>query len=671
VNTPSTLLVASDDTRLFRVIGAACPPELVVARVTTFAEVVRRQEREEPAALVLDITCDDLYRRIDAWRTRFPDTPLIPVGPARSDRILALDRFNLFAALDAEADVQAWQRLLRLVERDYRHRHEALRWRDRAAASPPSDPVAPAPDPVPPRATPSIIAHVAAAFRHFEHLDLMLDRAVEGLATAAHTTRVGLFTFDEAAGVFRMTAGQRTLRETADLRHAADDPLSLWFERHAHMITRTMAGQLPDPEQRRLLTRALEECGAEVMVPLQTHGRLLGWFFVGYRATGQPYDVRDLEELSLAADYLSMLLENATLYREVAMQKSLAETLLHALPSGIVAVDAHGVVRWFSTAAQRMFDRAPGDVTGKPVEVLGPRFADVIRRALQGRPAPSVRAWEEPATRRYLQIEVQSFGGGQQLGVVAVIQDLTAVRRLQEKQAQVERTAFWTDLAAGLSHEIRNPLVTINTFAQLLPERYQDEEFRNEFSTMVTREVARLDGIINQINDFAHPAELVQGRVDVRQSLQAALRRVFPNGPEAAAVHVASRFDGNLPLVRGDERSLSECFTHLLQNAVEAMDGRPGPSISCSARAAAGPGDEPLVEVAIQDNGRGIPAEVLDKVYSPFYTTKARGMGLGLPIVKRTVVDHNGRLSIDSNDHGTNVVIQLPVADESTAGRSP
>jgi len=301
----------------------------------------------------------------------------------------------------------------------------------------------------------------------------------------------------------------------------------------------------------------------------------------------------------------------------------------------------------------------------------GPRFADIIRRALQGQPAPSVRAWEEPVSRRFLQIEVQAFGAGQQLGVVAVIQDLTSVRRFQEKQAQVERTAFWTDLAAGLSHEIRNPLVTINTFAQLLPERYQDEEFRSEFSTLVTREVARLDGIINQINDFAHPAELVQGRVDVRQSLQAALRRVFPQGPEAASVQVSSRFDGNLPLVRGDDRSLAECFTHLLQNAVEALAGCPGPLITCTARAAAGPGNEPLVEVAIQDNGRGIPAEVLDKVYSPFYTTKARGMGLGLPIVKRTVVDHNGRLSIDSGDHGTNVVIQLPVAEESTAGGEP
>jgi GAF domain-containing protein len=91
------------------------------------------------------------------------------------------------------------------------------------------------------------------------------------------------------------------------------------------------------------------------MAPLQTRGRLLGWFFIGLpRHRPAPTMCSDLEDLSLAADYLSMLLENATLYREVAMQKSLAETLLHSLPTGIVAVDGGGVVRWFSTVGGKI-----------------------------------------------------------------------------------------------------------------------------------------------------------------------------------------------------------------------------------------------------------------------------------------------------------------------------
>jgi nitrogen-specific signal transduction histidine kinase len=158
-----------------------------------------------------------------------------------------------------------------------------------------------------------------------------------------------------------------------------------------------------------------------------------------------------------------------------------------------------------------------------------------------------VRAWEEPASRRYIQAEVRRLGGpGEQLGAVVMIQDLTSIRHLQEKQAQVERTAFWTDLAAGLSHEIRNPLVTISTFAQLLPERYQDEEFRDEFSTLVTREVGRLDGIINQINDFAHPGEPVHTRVDVRNPAAArpCARCFHGNQPGAVRIRVTDAHGG-------------------------------------------------------------------------------------------------------------------------------
>ncbi len=663
MNPQRHLLVASSDDSVLRRLSAAVSTDLAVHRATGWNEVVRLQSLYDPVALVVDVTCDDVYQRIDEWFEHHRDVPLIALGPARSDRMLYLDRFDVFAEIEPDADHHGWRQLLRLVERLHRFRIP-----DSAPKDPP--PLPPA-ESAPARGRPSIIAHVAAALRHFEHMELLLDRAVEGLATSAQTTRAGVFSFDEAVGLYRLKAGQRTLRETNELTYRPDDPLVLWFERHAHMVTRTMAGQLPDPAQRIILSRALDLCGAEVVAPLQTRGRLLGWFFVGFRSTGQPYDMRDLEEFSLAADYLSMLLENATLYREVAMQKSMAETLLHALPTGIIAVDGNGVIRWFGTAAQKLFGRGSEHVTGKPVEVLGTRLADAVRRALQGHTAPEVSTWEEPSTRRYMQVDVQRLdGSGELLGAVVMIQDLTSIRHLQEKQAQVERAAFWTDLAAGLSHEIRNPLVTISTFAQLLPERYQDEEFRDEFSKLVTGEIGRLDGIINQINDFAHPPEPVHTRVDVRNPLQRALHQVFPE-PPGHPVRVESHFDGNLPMVQGDERALTDCFSRLFQNAKEAIADKPDATIRLSAVPVLGPGSEPLVEVSIKDNGRGIPSDVLDKIFSPFYTTKARGMGLGLPIAKRTVIDHNGRLAVDSSTLGTSVTIQLPVADMKLTGSAP
>jgi nitrogen-specific signal transduction histidine kinase len=245
------------------------------------------------------------------------------------------------------------------------------------------------------------------------------------------------------------------------------------------------------------------------------------------------------------------------------------------------------------------------------------------------------------------------------LGAVAVVQDLTADERLRQKQDLVDRAAFWNDLAASMSHEIRNPLVAIKTFAQLLPERFDDADFRKEFTEIVVQEIDRLDKIITQINNFAHPPELVMKSIDLRTSVNKAIevaRKRF--GTNSKAIEI--RLPSDLPPVLGDETALTEAFAHLVANAAEATAGQSKPLITLAAKLIRD-GEVPSgVVVTVQDNGKGIAPDLKEKIFSPFCTTKARGMGLGLPIVKRTVFDHNGRVDIDSNPQGTSVSVMLP-----------
>jgi signal transduction histidine kinase len=223
----------------------------------------------------------------------------------------------------------------------------------------------------------------------------------------------------------------------------------------------------------------------------------------------------------------------------------------------------------------------------------------------------------------------------------------------------VDRAAFWTDLAASMSHEIRNPLVAIKTFAQLLPERFEDADFRKDFNEIVVQEIDRLDKIITQINDFAHPSELVMKSVDLRSSVKKAIDlariRVAKNG-----VAIDTMLPNDLPRVLGDEDALTEVFAHLVANAAEATSGQSKPRISLAAKPILEGDRASGVVITVQDNGKGISPDLREKIFSPFCTTKARGMGLGLPIVKRTVFDHNGRVDIDSNPNGTSVSVMLP-----------
>src|SRR6202043_1898942 len=376
---------------------------------------------------------------------------------------------------------------------------------------------------------------------------------------------------------------------------------------------------------------------------------------------GQRFDYSDLEGLMILAEHVSTVLENALLYEEIKLQKTLAETLLKSIPPGIVATDEDAIIRWFNPTAEQILGLSSKDVLNKPVESAGSRLAAFLRETLESRSTLPAQRWIDNNTRRSLSVETRRLGDQRTpLGAVAVVHDLTAEETLREKQALVDRAAFWTDLAASMSHEIRNPLVAIKTFAQLLPERFDDADFRKDFNAIVVKEIDRLDKIITQINNFAHPPELVFKPIDVRspvkKGLEIARSRYGINGK----VELETSLPSNLPRVLGDETALAEVFAHLLTNAAEASADRSNPRITLSAKPVREGHQPAAVVVTVRDNGTGIAPEIKEKIFSPFCTTKPRGMGLGLPIVKRTVFDHHGRVEVDSTPKGTQVSFVLP-----------
>ena len=430
--------------------------------------------------------------------------------------------------------------------------------------------------------------------------------------------------------------------------------------------SRASLAQTSEQGERALLRRALDTFGAEVIVPLYARGRIIGWLFFGHRLTGQRFEYSDLEGLTILAEHVSTVLENALLYEETAVQKTLAETLLKSIPPGIVAIDEDGIIRTFNATAEKILGLAGSDVLNKPVEAAGGTLAAFLRDALETTSNLPVRPWIDKKTRRSLSVETRRLlAHDTPLGAVAVVQDLTVEEKLRQKQDLVDRAAFWADLAASMSHEIRNPLVAIKTFAQLLPERFDDADFRKEFNEIVVGEVDRLDKIITQISDFAHPPDLTLKPIDVRspvkKGIEIARSRFGVNG----GVAVETSLPNDLPKVLGDETALAEAFAHLVVNAAEALLGKNKPRITLAAKPFRQGKKSGGVVVTVQDNGKGIDAELRDKVFSPFCTTKPRGMGLGLPIVKRTVFDHNGRVDIDSTSRGTLVSIVLPSSSKS------
>jgi len=619
-------------------------------------------QQNRPALLLLDLRGQESGDLLPQVQSQWPDVLIIAFGTLRSDPLRDAGQAGIYAAEDVNLERRHFQSL---VGRALDHLH-ILRENRALRADSACAPILAGQLAIEPaqesNQTSMPMLRFPRVFRRFESSELLVNRVVEGLADTARVTRVGMFGRDHPGEVFRLRAGLRCLPETYNLEYHERDPLLRWFELHAHLVYRAHLAQ-KDYAQRELLRRALDTVGAEVIVPLHARGQISGWLFFGHRLTGQPFDQQSLEMLMLLGEQVSTVLENARLNEEVTLQKTLAETLLTAIPPGIIACDENGLIRWCNPTAESILGIAAADVLSRPIETAGSRIAAILRETLESRVQLAAQQWIDAHSRRSLSVQTRRLIHQQQsLGAVAVIQDMTPEESLRQKQELVDRAAFWTDLAASMSHEVRNPLVAIKTFAQLLPERFDDPDFRRDFNEIVVQEIDRLDLIITQINNFAHPPELHFKPLDLRSPMKKAIELV-----RARSIHngfsIETTLPDDLPCVVGDETALAEAFAHLVANAAEATHGRPKARITLTAKPVRDGTRTSGVVITVYDNGRGIAAELRDKIFSPFCTTKARGMGLGLPIVKRTVFDHNGRVDVDSNSQGTSVSVLLPVVE--------
>ena len=614
-----------------------------------------------PALLLLDLRAKEARSLLEQTQDGWPEILIVALGTPRSEPLREAEQSDTYAAEDLQIDRR---RLQGLVSRGFEHLRVLQENRElREQSILPVVPEARRVEANPERHESAMpLLRFPRVFRRVDDVETLLASVVERVADATGVGRVGIFSKIRQGDRYRLRAGLRCLPETSEIEYGERDALVRWFELHAHLICRNNLGQALDQTQRTLMRRALDAFGAEVIVPLHAHGSVIGWLFFGHRVTGQRFDYNDLEGLMLLAEHVSTVLENALLYEEVTLQKTLAETLLKSIPPGIIATDEDAMVRWFNPTAEQILGLTAADALNQPVEAVGSRLAAFLRETLDSRENLPAQQWVDANTRRSLSVETRRLVDKKTpLGAVAVLHDLTAEDNLRQKEDLVDRAAFWTDLAASMSHEIRNPLVAIKTFAQLLPERFDDPDFRKDFNEIVVQEIDRLDKIITQINNFAHPSELVMKPVDLRASVKKAIElartRVKKNG-----VAIDTTLPNDLPKVLGDETALTEAFAHLVANAAEATSGRTKPRITLAAKQIREGTHASGVIVTVKDNGRGISADLKEKVFSPFCTTKARGMGLGLPIVKRTIFDHNGRVDIDSNPHGTSVSVMLPAS---------
>ena len=365
---------------------------------------------------------------------------------------------------------------------------------------------------------------------------------------------------------------------------------------------------------------------------------------------------------------------------ELADLKSYTDNILASLTNGIVTVDLDGRVVTLNPAAELMTGFFAGEVIGRyctEVFEQTPELGEILMETIASRSAtPGIAAQLRRRNGRALPVEISAAplkgGEGKDLGVIAAIRDITVVRELENRLRRSDRLAALGSLAAGLAHEIKNPLTALLTFSRHLPRRFEDVQFRARFQSVVPRELERINGIVERLLELARPTRLNFTAVRLPALLERTVE-LYAQEMETRGVVVTREYVRELPAVWGDSEALYQALVNLVRNALDAMPsgGRLTLRVGWSADDhVVRPSRRPVmgtrrVRVEIEDAGMGIPPSDADRVFNPFFTTKDGGTGLGLALTHKIVEDHGGSIDFRAAAAGGTVFrIVLPLFPE-------
>ena len=344
--------------------------------------------------------------------------------------------------------------------------------------------------------------------------------------------------------------------------------------------------------------------------------------------------------------------------------KAFSDNVVERMPVGLVALDGNGRVISFNQAAEATLRLSSDQVTGRTAAEVLPRQVLDLVAALKDSTRTAIAKEFDCSLRDGrlvpLDVTLSSLKGedGTVWGTIILCRDLTEVQNLKREVETSRRLASLGRLAAGVAHEIRNPLSSIKGFATYFRDRYRDNPEDQKTSEVMIQEVDRLNRVITQLLEFARPPVIQKKRASLQSLIQRSLKMI-ERQTSAKGIQVLSELPSNIQDVDLDPDGINQVLLNLYLNAIEAMEQGGTLTVSLSKKESS-----PWVKLTVTDTGTGISREDLEHVFDPYFTTKQTGTGLGLAIVHKIIEAHRGEVRAESEvGRGTTVSVLLPAAE--------
>ncbi len=560
-----------------------------------------------------------------------------------------------------------WSRVQRLVDRwFYRERYDYLR----------------------------TLQQFSQETKDITNLGYLADSLIKLVSQAMQTTNSYLMLRDPKKKHFAVVSSYSGLAKHSQFTLGANSVLIRWLSQHDELLERRDLDILPQLQGITMKERnILDQAVAQLFIPMKTTRGLIGILILGSKLSGEAYSEDDVKLLAVVSHQMAITLENARLYnesqQEVEERKRAEEALreskeqlrkmFESVTDGISVVDLSGIITEVNQRAAEIHGLGSrGKLLGRnALELVAPRdherIATNIRKAIK---RGSIRGVEYTLLKAdgtefpgELSTSVLRDASGKAVGHVNIARDITERKQAEEKEKQLQQELYLSrrlasvgELAAGVAHEINNPLTGVLGFSQRLLKKSSDEEVCRDLE-IIYGEAQRAAKVVQNLLTFARRREPKKEHSNINDIVQKTLElRAYEL--KTGNIEVIIELTPNLPQVVADFHQIQEVFLNIVLNAEQAMNEAHGEGkLIIKTREI-----KDSVRISFADNGPGIPPEQLDKVFDPFFTTRAEkgGTGLGLSACHGVVTEHGGRIYARSKPgSGATFFVELPVIDES------
>ena len=514
---------------------------------------------------------------------------------------------------------------------------------------------------------------LAAGFDLPRVIDLFLDAVSE----LARPSRSAILLAEDELRQYRVRASRGLARHVVEsVSLPADSGLPLWLMAEGRLIQIEEAqGRATDPASREI-AREMAVLQAVVAIPLASHGDLVGILTLGQRITGGAYGRRETETLFNLASHLAAAIRDIGIHHQLQYQKEFNERILQRMSSGVISIGPEQRVVIMNRRAEEILGMSAHDVLNRDLRALPSPLGDLLYETLsRGR---SVTRSEIQLALRSLPLEVSTYPvmgeGTAPMGAVLVFEDLTAQRQLALERRTAEQLQLLTRVVARIADEIKNPLVSINAFMELLGERYDDVSFRHHFTAVVGRDVRRLVQMFDKLAALVNEGDYKRDVVDMREAVEEALVEMgvapIPATPadallltftdESTQKQVTVNFshEGDNFLVKGDRPMLKKAVAYLVWYLLRKTPGQEAKIAVSISHAATG---EPL-RITVASRTAEVKPDELHAIFDPIQVVQENLIDVGPCVSQRILEAQGGHLDVKQGRAEVSFTATLPVA---------